>query len=553
MNNLSNELVLDGADWAVFVVYLLVIALIAFWSGRGRKTTAQEYFLAGDSVPWFVVGTSMVVSMLSTEQMVGQNGASYKHGFCVAIADIYLLPPITLLVWIFLPIYLRRRVMTIPQFLELRYGAVLRDIFSIVTVVSYPLVFLSMVLYTGGTLLSALFPFHIVYDSHDISVHFWSVILVLSTAIYTTWGGLKAVVWTDFVQFFVLAFAGAAIFLFGLHAIDGGTDLGFIWRGWDRLLTDQNERFHLVKAADHPLVPWPSLFMRIMTTQLFYHCANQFIVQRTLAAKSDWDARMGALSFGVVGLLVPFVDLFPGMIAYQLNPNLDEADSALAYVMLAVVPLGWGIRGLILAGLAAAIMSTLSSLINSTATVFTLDIYQKRIRPQSTEKHLLKVGRISCFVTSIIALAWTPLIGSYELVFEYFQAFVSYIAAPSGAVFLLGVFWRRATHKAAVTAMVVGLPFCLVTEILGKVWESFPRIPFVYLSFVGWLISLVTMVVVSLLDRPPEQERIKDLLWDVSTLREPTDGGKRRPWYQRLWFWYVLFAAAWLVLILRFW
>ena len=545
---------LSRLDWSICVTYFGMVFYVAWRFGRRQRSTVKQYFLAGDTLPWFAVGASMIASSLSTEQMIGTNGAAYKYGFCIAQWDCYTLPPITMLVWIFLPIYLRRRIPTVPEFLARRYGEGLRDAFAFIAVLTYPFVFLAVVLYSGSVLFSGLFPFKFMVHGSDWTVLFWSTVIMLFTVAYTTWGGLAAVVWTDSVQFLVLFLAGVLICLFGLKVIGGGYERGFIWRGWKILTQYQAVRFHLIQPADHPLVPWPALFMRVVTTQLYYNCANQFIVQRALAAKSDWDARMGALSFAAVGLILPFVDIFPGMIAYQLNPHLSDPNGVVPYLLRTVVPTGWGIRGLILAGLAAAVMSTPSSLINSTSTIFTLDIYRKRFHPQATERELLRVGLIVSILTAVAAVLWAPIIGNYKLIFTYFQSFLAYVAAPSGAIFLLGAFWRRATQKAALGALFTGLPFCLFIEFLTK-WKAAYRLPytqvrlgqlsFVYISFAGWILSMAAMIVVSLRDDPPSYEAIKGVMWNRSALREPDADLGKRPWYKSLVFWYVMFVIVW--------
>lgn len=552
---------LSGLDWSICVAYFVLIFYIAWRFGRRQRSTVKQYFLAGDSIPWFAVGASMIASSLSTEQMIGTNGAAYKFGFCIAQWDCYTLPPVTMLVWIFLPIYLKRRISTIPEFLAERYGEGLRDAFAFIAILSYPFIFLAVVLYSGSVLFSGLFPFKFMIYGHDRTILFWSAVMILFTVIYTVWGGLAAVVWTDSIQFLILFLAGLLIFACGMKVVGGGSGISFIWHGWATLRESQRVRFHLIQPADHPLVPWPSLFMRVVTTQLYYNCANQFIVQRALAAKSDWDARMGALSFAAVGLILPFVDIFPGMIAYQLNPHLSDPNKVVPYLLRTVIPSGWGIRGLILAGLAAAVMSTPSSLINSTSTIFTLDFYKKRVRPHAGERELLRVGRTASVVTAICAVIWAPMVGDYKLIFTYFQSFLAYIAAPAGAIFLLGVFWRRATQKAALSALASGLPFCLAIELFTK-WRPEYQLPyththldqvsFVYTSFAGWIVSVIVMVVVSLLNTPRPQREITGVMWHRSALDEPAAIAGKTPWYKSLFLWYIVFIATWVWSVAHF-
>jgi len=518
--------------------------------------------MAGESLPWFAVGASMIASTLSTEQMIGENGASYKYGFAVAQWDCYMLPPVTMLVWIFLPIYLRRKTVTIPGYLSERYGPRLRDAFALITVISYPLVFLAVVLYSGSILLSSLFPVKVILFGADYTVLLWSALLVVSTAVYTMWGGLAAVVWTDFIQFVILAFAGLLIFGFSMKELSGMPGLHGLWEGWRRLTESQSQRFHLAQPVDHPLIPWPAMFMRVVTTQLYYNCANQFIVQRALAAKSSWHARMGAVSYAFVCFVLPFVDILPGMIAYQMNPHLPDPNRVVPFVLHAVIPGGFGIRGFIMAGLLAAVMSTPSSLINSTATLFTLDIYKRRLNPGASDAKLVRVGRITCLVTALAGVLWAPLIGDYPLIFTYFQSFVAYIAAPAGAIFLLGVFWKRANERAALWALAGGLGFCLSLEAAKHLYPdagvplihvSLANLSFIYVSFAGWLLSMAIMVVVSRAGTVPELQDTSGLLWDRSALAASYPRGAYGRWYGSLSFWYFVFGAVWVVFMIRFW
>jgi SSS family solute:Na+ symporter len=552
---------LSALDWSIFAAYFALVFYIAWIFGRRQHSTVKQYFLANDSIPWFAVGASMIASSLSTEQMIGTNGASYKYGFCIAQWDCYTLPPVTMLVWIFLPIYLRRRISTIPEFLAQRYGEGLRDAFAFIAVLSYPFVFLSVVLYSGSVLFSSLFPFQLTIHGHDATILFWSTVMIVFTVIYTVWGGLAAVVWTDSIQFLILFASGLIIFVCGIRAIAGSSGPDLLWHGWLTLRSSQMERFHLIQPIDHPLVPWPSLIMRIVTTQLYYNCANQFIVQRALAAKSDWDARMGALSYAAAGLVLPFVDIFPGMIAYQLNPHLADANRVVPYLLRTVIPAGWGMRGFILAGMAAAVMSTPSSLINSTSTVFTLDFYKKRLRPQASEGELLRAGRIASVMTAVCAVLWAPMVGNYKLIFTYFQSFLAYIAAPAGAIFLLGVFWKRASQKAALSALGIGLPFCLFIEFLTKsrpdywlwfVHMKLGQVSFVYISFIGWVLSMAIMITISLLEPERAQPEIADLMWNRSAFTEPVANGAPLPWYKSLVLWYVIFVVVWIWSLSRF-
>lgn len=553
-------LTLKPADWAVFSSYFLILSAVAWHFGRKGSGAVKEYFLAGNSLPWFVVAGSMVVCTISTEQIIGNNGASYQYGFAIAQWDVWVLPWLTMLIWVFLPVYLQHHVTTIPDFLARRYGEGLRDIFSTISVLSFTFLNMAVILYTGVVLLAGLFPIKLVVGGSDYTIYLWSAILVVSTLIYTMWGGLATVAWTDFMQFFVLFLAGGLIFIFAMRALGNGAGMHSVWGGWHVLRSGPAARFDLIQPLNHPVVPWPSLFMRVVTTQIYYNCATQFILQRALGARSDWDARLGSLVYGAFGLLLPMIDVLPGMIAHHLNPRL-EPNSAVPFLIRAVVPLGWGVRGLILAGLTAAIMSALSSLINSTSTIFVLDIYKKWIVPAASERQLLRVGRLACIVFAACALIWTPVVGEYKLIFVYLQSFMAYIAAPAGAIFLLGVLWPKATHRAAVSAVVVGLPFCVAIEVVRRLHPRlvlpFTKIPassisFLYISFAGWVVSMMVMVVVSLWQPLAETSTAHGVTWGRWALREPLTRQGESKGYRSLWLWYLLFAAGWIFYVTRF-
>ncbi len=518
-------------DAVIMVAYLVAVAAIGFWAGRREKKTSKDYFLAGSRLPWYAVGLSMVASSISTEQFMGEVGFAYSYGLSVANWEWLIFPALTLLIWVFTPFFIRSGVTTMPEFLERRYGPGSRTIFAILTIVSYAAVNLALVLYSGGLALHSIF-------GHNL--YMWVVLLAVVTGAYTLYGGLASVVWTDVFQCVLLLLGGLLIFVLGVMEVDGG---------WQAIL-GTGDRAHLILPADHPELPWTSMLVLALVTNVWYYCTNQYVNQRCLGAKNEWHAKMGMVFCGFLGILLALAVSFPGLIAYALNPNLEDPNTAYPYLVTRLVPVS--LQGLLLAALVSAIMSTISSLINSTTTVFTLDIYQRFLNKDAEHGRLIRVGRYAGAVVLIVGVACVPLVRMWEHIFAYCQEVWVLLAAPTVAVFLVGVFWRRANSPAATATMAVSFPLLLVPY-LDRVYNFVP-IPMLVFGGVVFIFCVALMVGVSLLTAPPAREKVANMHWSPSMLKLPPElANATSPWYMRVGFWWLALGCLYVVIYAVFW
>ncbi len=517
-------------DTVILLAYLAIVAFIGFRVARREKKTTEEYFLAGFNIPWYAIGLSMVASSISTEQFIGEVGYAYTYGLAVANWEWLNFVALSVLIWIFIPFYIRGKVTTMPEFLQRRYGPVPRAIFAWLTVISYMIVNLPLVLYGGGVALNYIFNTPI----------FWSaVLLAVLTGAYTVYGGLASVVWTDVFQCVLLLLGGLLIFFVGLHHV-----------GWDAIRST-GDRAHLILPADHPTLPWTAILAIAISTNTWYFCTNQYINQRCLAARDEWHAKIGIVFCGFLGALLGLSVAVPGLIAHAINPGLKDPNQAYPFLVTALLPTA--LQGIILAALVSAIMSTISALVNSTATVFTIDIFHQVYRREISQARLITVGRWCGVVTLIIGIACVPIVGMWQHIFAYCQEIWVLLAGPTVAVFVVGVFWPRATNTAATVTLATSFPLVTVPY-LQKFYPFLPKaIENIYVF--GLLVlggSVVLMIVVSLLTPPPPPEKAYGLLWRPSMLRLPATIAKR-PWYKSVVLWWALFIVMFVALYVWLW
>ncbi|MCC6698354.1 MAG: sodium/solute symporter [Candidatus Hydrogenedentes bacterium] len=522
---------LGTLDAVIMVVYLVAVAVIGFVAGRRETKTTHDYFLAGSRLPWYAVGLSMVASSISTEQFIGEVGFAYTYGLAVANWEWLIFPALTVLIWVFTPFFIRRRVTTMPEFLERRFGPGSRTILALLTIISYAAVNLALVLYSGGLALEHIFGMPLMAGV---------LLLAVVTTAYTLYGGLSSVVWTDVFQCVILLLGGILIFVLGVTHVEGG---------WSAIL-GTGDRAHLMLPADHPELPWTSMLVLALVTNVWYYCTNQFINQRCLGAKDEWHAKMGMLFCGVLGLVLALAVSFPGMIAYALNPNLEDPNTAYPYLVLTLVPVS--LQGVILAALVSAIMSTISSLLNSTATVFTIDIYQRFLDKKATQEKLIRVGRYAGLTAMLVALGCVPLVGMWKHIFAYCQDVWVLLAGPTVAVFLVGVLWRRATSSAATVTMAMSFPLMLIPY-LQQVYHFLPMSILVF-GGLTFLFCVVLMVAVSLVTPPVAREEARSMQWTFAMLKLPPEqAAANAVWYRRVGFWWLLLGSLYAAIYAVFW
>jgi len=465
-------------DVVIFAGYFVVVAAVAVVASR-RERVAADYFLAGRNLPWWLIGISLIASNISTEHFVGMAGSGVDFG--LAIASYEWMAAITLIIvarW-FLPKFLAQGVSTMPEYLEGRFDVRSRSWLAVYMILAYVFVAMATVLYSGGLALQTIF---------DLPLGWGITILAVFAGAYTAYGGLKAVVWSDLIQGTMLVLGGIVVTFLGLRAIGG----------WDVLMEEAGDKFHTVLPLSHPELPWFAIFFGgLWIANLFYWGCNQFITQRTLAARDLRQGRYGIVFAAYIKLLIPLIVVIPGIIAWVLYSD-DLVRSDMAYPMLLQRLLPSGLFGLLFAALLAAIMSSLDSMLNSAATIFTVDVYHRHLRPECSQRHLIAVGRTSTVAFLLIAGLWAPFLLRFERIYSYIQEFWGLITPGVAVVFLGGLFWRRATAGAAATVMAATLPVTIGIKLL---W---PDMAFLNQMWIAGLVLIALMAGLSMSSpRPP--------------------------------------------------
>jgi SSS family solute:Na+ symporter len=462
-------------DVVVFVGYFVVVGTVAVVASR-RERVAADYFLAGRNLPWWLIGISLIASNISTEHFVGMAGSGVDFG--LAIASYEWMAAITLVIvarW-FLPKFLAQGISTMPEYLERRFDVRARSWLAVYMILAYVFVAMATVLYSGGLALQTIF---------DLPLSWGITILAVFAGAYTAYGGLKAVVWSDLIQGTMLVLGGAVVTMLGLHAVGG----------WDALVEEAGDKLHTVLPLDHPELPWFAVFFGgLWIANLFYWGCNQFITQRALAARDVRQGRYGIVFAAYLKLLIPLIVVIPGIVAWMLYAD-EMPRSDMAYPLLLQRLLPGGLFGLMFAALLAAIMSSLDSMLNSTATIFTVDLYQRHLRPQSSQRRLIAVGRGSTVAFLLIAALWAPFLLRFERVFSYIQEFWGLITPGVAVVFLGGVSWRRASAGAAAFVMAATLPVTIGIKLvlpdvafLDQMWLA-GLLLFGFLAALSWSVQ----------------------------------------------------------------
>lgn len=572
MDLLDHTFRLGTIDYLSFALYFVFLSLIGFWAGRKKKTGAEDYFLAGKTLPWYVVGTSFVASNIHAEHFIGMVGTAIIYGICVAVFEWWNVT-YSLLIWFFIPFLIASRVFTIPEFLERRYNGTVRLFFASVTIICNVVAFLAAVLYGGGLALNKIFGW---------DLWFAIVALGLFAGSWAIYGGLKSVAWTDFYTIIIMIVGGIMVTLLGLEALSGDERSvieGFrvmiernqakagVWKevvqqNAQRLArVDEYNRLSLLQPITHEVCPWVQVAFGFLSMGIWYSVLNQFMIQRVLGAKNMYHARMGIVFATHIKMLMPLIVVLPGLILFAQNPEIlklpeDEmrpaADRGYIHMIQTLIPMG--LRGLFLAALFGAIQSTINSVVNSTATVFTLDIYKKYFKPDLDGRQIVRVGMIVSICVLLIAIALGGYISQMKgSLFIYIQSLYAFFAPPFSAIFLLGLLSRRVNgFGAAVTVIagfIVGTLFYLyVTYVDNHVlWLE----PYLVRSVVTWAFCAVTCVTASRFRPAPTPEKVSDdLTFNFKKLNVFSDLGDR--WYKHVLLWWGLFVVVVLTLLYFF-
>jgi solute:Na+ symporter, SSS family len=550
-------------DYAAFVAYFLGLSAVSYWFGRNERGSTTDYFLAGKRLPWYVVGGSFIGSNISSEHFIGMIGAATVYGICVAMSEWMNVFTFSLLIWFFIPFLLASRVFTIPEFLERRFSLTLREMFAAVTVISNVVAFLAAVLYGGGVAIEKLFGFDL----------WWSIIVLgVVAGGWAIYGGLSSVAWADLFMVVVMVAGGLAVTVLGLNALapDGSLAEGFrvmIERNratggaWSEAValhvrhlagTDSYNRLSVFQPASHPIVPWTSLLLSIFSISVWYNVLNQFMIQRVLGARSGYHARMGIVFAGFMKVFMPVIVVLPGLILFALHPELllqpwedvrPAADRGYIHLLQTLMPVG--LRGLFLAGLFGAIQSTVNAVLNSTATVFTLDIYKRLLRPAAGDKHLVNVGVVSSVAILAVAIVLAGFIGRLGGgLFIYIQSLYAFFAPPFAAVFLLGILWRRVNSHGALAAVIFGFAFGIGVKLYLEAALAHPAWlePYANQAALNWLLCCLVCTAVSLATAPPRPEQVSDdVTINWAKLNIFRDLGTA--WYTSVITWWLLFVV----------
>lgn len=511
---------LASLDWVIVAGYFLLVFGVAIRAALRERTreSSADYFLAGRDAGWFLVGGSLFASNIGSEHLVGLAGTGAASGVAVGQFEVLASLVLLLLGWVFVPFYLASGVYTMPEFLERRYSAGARWYLAVISIIGYVLTKISVTIAAGGIVFEAL-----------MGMDFWTgaLIVVVITGLYTTFGGLRAVLYTDVLQMFVLVGGAIAVTLVGLHALGG----------WGALTRAAGPGFlSMWKPMTDPAFPWTGILLGAPILGIWYWCTDQFIVQRVLAAQGQGHARRGAIFAGYLKLLPVFIFVIPGVVAYALAQSgrleLGRPDEALPTLVGALLPAG--LRGLVVAGLLAALMSSLSSVFNSASTLITWDVY-KKLRPGASERRLVLVGQVATALLVALGLLWIPLMERVSgQLYQYLQSVQAYIAPPIAAVFLLGVFWQRVNARGAMASLLVGFVLGmgrLVAELakdsLGGWLRGYADINFLHFAAILFVVCAAVLVLVSLSAPPPPRQRIAGLTYATPARPEDEPGGRR--------------------------
>lgn len=532
---------LETLDWAVIAAYFLALVGVVWWSSKKQDTSA-DYFLASRNVGWFVVGSSIFASNIGSEHIVGLAGNGAKSGMAMAHWEMHAWI-VLILAWVFVPFYQKAGVFTIPEFLEKRFNPTARWILSVVSLIAYVFTKVSVTVYAGGMVFGVLLP-----DTFGTPQNaFWvgALLTVVLTGVYTVFGGLRAVVYTDTAQVIILLIGSVFITVIGLHQLGGWGELKEICR-------QNQDQFALWRPNSDPDFPWLGIVLTSWVVGIWYWCTDQYIVQRTLAAKDLKNARRGALWGAFIKVWPVLIFIVPGLIGYALTQKglleiptkmvdgqeVMISDQVFPVMVSQLLPVG--LRGLVVGGLLAALMSSLSSLFNSSASLFTVDIYEK-IRPGKSEKHLVRVGRLATGVVVVMGILWIPIMPmiSGGGLYQYLQSVQGYLAPPITAVFLLGVFWKRINGAGAVAGLgigfVLGMAKICVQALVGSEYLTGPDWlvwlgNYNFLFFSAWLFgaSIIIVIAASLLTPAQDVEKISGLTYGTSTEEDRAE--RRASW-----------------------
>ncbi len=506
---------MSSIDLFFIVAYFVGVAAVGYWSSRESRNSSKSYFLGGGNIGWMAIGASLFASNISAEHFIGLAGSGASSGLAVGQFEWIACFMLLLLGWLFVPFYVRTGVFTMPEFLERRFNSQCRTYLSAVSLVAYVFTKISVAVYAGAIVLQTILGWNI-----------WvgAIVLIVATGAYTIFGGLRAVIYTDFLQAFILIGGGIILTAAAIARVGG---LGALFQGVEP------EFFNLWKSVNHPDFPWTGILFGAPILGVWYWCTDQMIVQRTLAASNIETARRSTIFAGFLKLIPVFILVLPGVAGRVLFPDVAP-DRMYATLVTELLPPG--IKGLVIAGLLAALMSSLSSVFNSSATLAVMDFY-KKWRPDASEPELVRAGQFSTIALVAIGLLWLPFIGlmSNQL-YVYLQSVQAYISPPIAAVFLLGLLWKRANGKGAFATLISGFilgAIRFISELGVKAgwitWKPlvmYASINFLHFAILLFVLSIVILVAVSLRTAAPTRSNLSIFEEADDKLMKPAGSSK---------------------------
>lgn len=479
---------LSGLDIAVFIAYCCVIIGLGLYVSRrkkGQEETSSDYFLAGRALPWWAIGASLIASNISAEQFIGMSGAGFAVGLGMASYEWIGALGLLIVAKFFLPIFIKKKIYTMPQFLEVRFDGRVRTSLAVFWLLIYVFVNLTSVLYLGALVLKSVLGINLFYAILG---------LALFSAVYSVYGGLKAVAWTDVVQVTFLIFGGFVTTFLVLREIGAGEG---IMAGFNNMLAAAPEKFDMILDKGHEYYKYlPGIGVLIggmWMANLYYFGCNQYIIQRALAARNIREAQRGMAFASFLKLLLPLLVVLPGIAAFVLGADIERPDDAYPWLLSNYI--GMGLKGLVFAALIAAIVSSLSSMTNSSSTIFTMDLYKTLINKNASEKILVRTGRITALVVLAVAVIIAPQLRNLDQAFQFIQDFTGYVTPGVVAIFLAGLFWKRATSNAVLVAAILTIPLSFALDLL------FPEMAFMDRVGISFLVLCAVIIGISLWER----------------------------------------------------
>lgn len=513
---------LATSDLIVFIGYICLIVGFGIWiSQREKNKTAKDYFLASSSLPWWAVGGSLIASNISTEQILAMNGSGYVMGLAIGAYELMAALTLIIVAKFFLPIFIKKGIYTMPQFLQERYDTRVRSVMAFFWLALFVFVNITSILYLGGLAIQEIMGVNMI----------WGIIgLVLYSATFSIFGGLKAVVWTDVAQVIILVIGGLVASFLVVSAVGSGSFFG----GFGVLMERAPEKFDMILDKSNPsygqLPGIGVLIGGMWIANIYYWGTNQYIIQRALAAKNIKEAQKGVAFAAFLKILMPLMVVVPGIAAFVIlsdpqafgfsGEGIEKPDEAFPWVLNNFV--GAGFKGLVFAALVAAIGSSISSMVNSASTIFTLDIYKNLFKPNESESHYVNIGKIAAAGALIVGALVAPALSSLDQVFQYIQEYTGFISPGIVAVFIFGLFWKRATANAALIVVVLAIPLSWFFQYF------FPELPFLSRMGFSFLVLSTLLVAISILeikevvkDRPSDRGVIYGIMTSILVIASP--------------------------------